>query len=152
MHLSSQYDDKYFREQDEFAEKHKIDTAKIDDEVFQLADLLTAARIRCNTIMVDEKSDPSVFANLLKHIIEDQYVAGQIINMDDNLRHETPALTEVMDAAHSYPKPKVAEQKYVPPKEIANKPPTPFSPSAPKSLAWTLFIEQHMQRFYFLSY
>lgn len=120
VHLSSQYDDQYFREQDEFAEKYKIDVAKIDDEVYALADQLTAARVRCNTVMVNEKMDVKVFADLVKHIIEDQYVSGQVINMEDNLRHKERGLEEVLGTSigyRPYKKP-VPEEKYVPPKEV----------------------------------
>lgn len=137
MHLSSQYDDQYFREQDEFAEKYKIDVAKIDDEVFALADLLTAARIRCNTIMVNDKMDAKVFADLVKHILEDQYVSGQVINMEDNLRHKERSLEEVLLTSSGWREAKVpvAEEKYVPPKEVQAQNAPAALPSSPKPIA-----------------
>ena len=124
VHMSAQYDDQYFREQDEFAEKYGIDTEKIDDEVFALADQLTGARIRCNTILVTKDCDLNVFSSLVKHILEDQYVAGQTINMEDNLRHMPKEWDEIAKDYHKYPpkKMKVAEEKYQPPKDHIVKP------------------------------
>lgn len=122
VYLSSKYDDKYFREQDEFARKYKIDSENIDDQVFELAERLTAARIRCNTIMFSENSQPKILSNLVTHIVEDQYVAGQIINLDDNLKHKTATLDDIFDDLHKFPKPKAAEEKYSSPKEIKATP------------------------------
>jgi hypothetical protein len=127
VHLSTKYDDTYFQEQNEFARKYNLDSEKIDDEVYTLAGKLTAARIRCNTILVNEESDPTVFSNLVKHIIEDQYVAGQIINMEDDLETELPTVSEMMEQMEPFPEPRVVEEKYVPPKEVQDKTEKPLS-------------------------
>ena len=117
IHLSTNYDDKYFAAQDDFAKQYEIDDKKIDDQVFELADQLTANRIRCNTIMVDDKVDPVKFADLANYIIQDQYVAGQVINMEDKLVHKTPTLKEVLKDVHEFPDKEIerADQPYSPP-------------------------------------
>ncbi|KPM05672.1 hypothetical protein QR98_0041390 [Sarcoptes scabiei] len=64
----------YFKEQDEFIEKHQICAEEIDDAIYQLAESLTAQRIRCNTFKIDAKLDDKVFNTIAEHVISDQYI------------------------------------------------------------------------------
>lgn len=100
VNLSNDFEDDYFKEQDEFAKKYGVDENTIDDDVYKLADQMTSARIRCNSLMVHGKVDPITFSMLAKHIIEDQYVAGQVINLEDDLKNEEPTLEEVLKTIH----------------------------------------------------
>ena len=78
--LQEKYDEKYFEEQDIFAKKMGETFESVDEKVEALAKELTRYRIRSNSIIVPSKSDLKDFSLLIQTIIEDQYIAGQIIN------------------------------------------------------------------------
>ncbi|UXI17562.1 secreted protein [Sarcoptes scabiei] len=110
----------YFKEQDEFIEKHQICAEEIDDAVYQLAESLTAQRIRCNTFKIDAKLDDKVFNTIAEHVISDQYVAGQIIDLEDNLRYQEITNEEFEREIDLFiqTKKQIPNQKYHPPLEI----------------------------------
>src|ERR1700761_6835426 len=82
--LQEKYDEKYFEEQDIFAKKMGETFESVDEKVEALAKELTRYRIRSNSIIVPSKSDLKDFSLLIQTIIEDQYIAGQIINFEDD--------------------------------------------------------------------
>lgn len=121
IYTQKTFQDEYFRKQDEFVKKYNISLDTIDDDVYRLADLLTAARIRCNTIITDANFKENIFHSLITHIIEDQYVAGQVINMDDNLVHEVTNeefKKEILTGTNYNNKHKSSDKKYIPPPEM----------------------------------
>ncbi|OTF83401.1 hypothetical protein BLA29_005509 [Euroglyphus maynei] len=119
VYINSKYDAEYFKKQDDFVEKYGISLQTIDDDVYRLADLLTAARIRCNTLMVDSKLEEKQFSTMVMHILEDQYIAGQVINMDDNLRHHELNFEEFSaEVLRGKVKEQKGNQNYVLPPEI----------------------------------
>ena len=108
--LQNKYDDKYFEEQDIYAKRMGESFDTIDDKVMALAQQLTDNRIRSNSIIVPPKSDLKLFAKLIQNIIEDQYIAGQIINLtDDEPPARTPTLSELAADYHIPPDPKTRQ-------------------------------------------
>ena len=98
--------------------------------MFRLADLLTAARIRCNTLMVDSKLDEKQFSSMVMHILEDQYIAGQVINMEDNLRHHELNYDEFKaEILRGKVKEQKGDQNYFLPSEIKEEKIIPLSDS-----------------------
>lgn len=144
VYTQKKFQDEYFRKQDDFVQKYNISLDTIDDEVYRLADLLTAARIRCNTLITDFNFEENILHSLVTHIIEDQYVAGQVINLDDNLVHKVTNeefKKEILSGIR-YKNSKSNDKKYIPPpemeinkkeKEISAKPITLLSDSSIKS-------------------
>ena len=65
--LQDKYDDKYFEEQDIYANKMNESFDLIDDKVMALAQQLTDNRIRSNSIIVPPNSDLKLFANLIQN-------------------------------------------------------------------------------------
>ncbi|CAG2166341.1 unnamed protein product [Oppiella nova] len=104
--LQEKYDQKYFDEQDVFAQKtgHSFDS--LDDKVLALAEDMIANRIRSNSVIVPPNSDLKLFAQLVENIIEDQYIAGQIINMEDESRPYLGTVNDVLAEYHVPPEPK----------------------------------------------
>ncbi|KAH9422087.1 dehydrogenase [Dermatophagoides pteronyssinus] len=130
VYINSQYDAEYFKKQDDFVKKYGIQLDTIDDDVFRLADLLTAARIRCNTLMVDSKLDEKQFSSMVMHILEDQYIAGQVINMEDNLRHHELNYDEFKaEILRGKVKEQKGDQNYFLPSEIKEEKIIPLSDS-----------------------
>lgn len=116
VNVSGEYNQKYFDDQFEFLTKYNINDNTIDDDVYKLADQLTASRIRCNTILVHSKADSKQLASLVTHIVEDQYIAGQVIHFEDDLRKEKVTIDDVRKSFHLSPeKIKVKEIPYIPP-------------------------------------
>jgi len=105
--LQNKYNEQYIEEQELFAKKMNETIESIDDKVLELAEQLTASRIRCNTVIVPENANHKKFAELIHHVIEDQYIAGQIINMEDNLKPYLGGFKEILSGVHTPPKPKI---------------------------------------------
>ncbi|XP_046918264.1 uncharacterized protein LOC124498538 [Dermatophagoides farinae] len=130
VYINSKYDAEYFKKQDDFVQKYGISLETIDDDVYRLADLLTAARIRCNTLMVDSKQDEKQFSTMVMHILEDQYIAGQVINMEDNLKHHELNHEEFKaEVLRGKVKEQKGDQNYVLPPEIKEEKIIPLSNS-----------------------
>jgi len=107
--LQDKYDDKYFEEQDIYAKKMGESYDTIDDKVMALAQELTDHRIRSNSVIVPPNSDLKLLAKLIENIVEDQYIAGQVINMHDESRPQLGTLKEIMAAYHVPPDPKTRQ-------------------------------------------
>lgn len=114
INLNGTYNDEYFTKQNEFLSKSNIDQSTIDDDVFKLANLLTAERIRCNTVMVENKTNLDLFSDLITHILEDQYIAGQVINMEDNIKNSKISFNKVVSEIHKFPKNRKDTEPYMP--------------------------------------
>ncbi|XP_054163477.1 3-hydroxyacyl-CoA dehydrogenase type-2-like [Oppia nitens] len=127
--LQQRYNEKYFEEQDIYSKKIGETIDSLDDKVMTLAEQLTANRIRSNSIIVPANSDQQLFAQIIQNIIEDQYIAGQIINMEDEFRPHLGTFKELMADYHIPPDPKtipddVKEANIQLPKPAHNKRPT----------------------------
>lgn len=114
INLNGTYNEEYFAEQNEFLTKTNINESTIDDDVYKLANLLTAERIRCNTVMVEDKTDLTLFSDLIMHILEDQYIAGQIINMEDNIKNSKISYEKVVKEIHQFPTDRKPTEPYAP--------------------------------------
>jgi hypothetical protein len=75
------YTEDYFEEQQRFAESVNEDLNTLDDRVMDLAQQLTDARIRCNTILVPKGSDDEEFGKVVLSILEDQQIAGIFVKL-----------------------------------------------------------------------
>ena len=104
--MQEKYDSKYFEEQDIFAKRIGESFESVDEKVMALAQQMTDHRIRANSILLPPKSDLTKFAHLIQNIIEDQYIAGQIINMEVDYQPYYGTWKEITSEYHVPPDPK----------------------------------------------
>lgn len=104
--MQDKYDSKYFEDQDIYAKRMGETFESVDEKVIALAQEMTDHRIRANSILIHPKSDLSKFAQLIQNIVEDQYIAGQIINMEVDYQPYYGTFKELIAEYHVPPDPK----------------------------------------------
>lgn len=103
VQMQNKYDENYLKQQEEIEKNLGETMESVDEKVMQLATDLVAARIRSNTIIVMENQEIERFSSLVHAVIEDQKIAGQIINMQDEFEAHVPTFKEIFDRYHTPP-------------------------------------------------